>query len=229
MGTRTWLPAFLILLGASAGAADSITFGVRFGIPLTENFDAGNGGYIFSYFTSSSKTRRYTVGPTVTVPFSRRLGLEVDALYRRLDFDWFNEGSITANDAGVVYQWSSTAGNRIDLPLLLRWSPIHRFYVVGGPAPSIQFGFAENLHTIQNLVVAGYSNTYTTTRDQSVRRFAMAVTFGAGFEAHIGRVRVKPEVRYSHWVFPIADSYLFLQPTSNDVQFLVGFEFAGRR
>jgi hypothetical protein len=163
------------------------------------------------------------------MPLPRRLGIEVDALYRRLDFDWFNVSYITANDGGVVYQWSSTTGNRIDLPLLLRWSPIHRFYIVAGPAPSIQFGLAEHLHTIQDLVIAGYSNTYATTSDQSVQRFAMALTFGAGFEAHIGRVRVKPEVRYSHWVFPIADSYVFLRPTSNDVEFLVGFEFGGGR
>jgi hypothetical protein len=153
----------------------------------------------------------------------------VDALYRRLDFDWFNVSYISANDAGVVYQWSSTAGNRIDLPLLLRWSPTHRFYVVAGPAPSIQFGFAEHLHTIQDLVDAGYSNTYATTSDQSVHRFAMAITFGAGFEAHLSRGRVKPEVRYSHWVFPIADSTNFLRPTSNDLELLVGFEFGRER
>jgi len=175
----------LIFLCAGAISAESITVGVKVGVPVTENFDAGSGEYTFAYFTSSSKTRRYTVGPTVTIPIPHRLGLEIDALYRRVNYDWFNVSYITSNDGGVIYQWSSTAGNRLDLPILLRWSPIKRFYAIAGPAPSIQFGFAERLHTIQDLQLAGYSNTYATSSDELAHRVAMAVTFGVGFEEQI--------------------------------------------
>jgi outer membrane protein assembly factor BamA len=225
---------YLILLAACLGVAqaESLTLGIKGGIPVTNVFDAGSGSYTHAYFTSSSKTKRYTVGPTVTFLFPRRLGLEIDALYRRVNYDSFNSTTVSAGDAGIIDTWSSTVGNRFDVPILLRWSPVSRLYVVAGPALSANFGYTQTVHTIQDLALAGSSDSYSVSDKpgELEHRVTAGVTFGAGFDAAAGRLHIKPEVRYTRWPAPAFRREIFLVPNGNEVVFLLGFEFgAGSR
>jgi len=217
----------LACLGVASG--QSIGVGIKVGFPVTENFDAGSGGYTKADFTSSSKTKRYTLGLTGIVYLPHRLGIEVDGLYRRLNYDWFNASSPSASDAGVVYDRTNAVGNRIDIPVLLRWSPIRRLYAVGGPAFGIHFGFDERRHFTQDLVLAGYSDTLISSSEPFAHRVSTGITLGVGFDAGAKRLHVKPEVRWSHWIAPAFDTYLYLTPTTNEVEVLVGFEFGGGR
>lgn len=217
----------LACLGVASG--QSVGVGIKVGVPATENFDAGSGGYTKANFTSSSKTKRYTLGLTGTLYLPHRLGIEVDGLYRRLNYDWFDASYFSANDGGVVYRWATATGNRIDIPVLLRWSPVRWLYAVGGPAFGIHYGFDERRHVIQNLVVAGYSDTFTSYSTPFAHRVSTGLTFGVGFDAGAKRLHVKPEVRWSHWIAPAFDRYFYLAPTTNEVEVLVGFEFGGRR
>jgi hypothetical protein len=115
------------------------------------------------------------------------------------------------------------------IPILLRWSPIRRLYAVGRPTFGIHYGFDERRHFTQNLVLAGYSDTFTSSGEPFAHRVSTGIAFGVGFDAGARWLHVKPEVRWSHWIAPAFDSYLYLTPTTNEVEVLVGFEFGGGR
>ena len=198
-------------------------------MPLTANFDAQSGGYTKSVFASSSKTPRYTVGLTGTVYLPHRLGIEVDAQYRRLNYDWFNVSYPSANDAGVISTWTAAAGNRLDIPVMLKWAPARWLYTVGGFADAVHFGFNERSHTVADLVLAGHSDRTTDTSTPFAQRWSTGVTFGVGIDAPAGGLHIRPEVRYTHWISPAFDTYVFLAPATEQVDLLVGFEFGGRR
>src|SRR5712692_8864542 len=93
-------PLFLLLLGAAAAVAQPFSFGVKAGVPLTDflsTVQSPNFGY-------NSNTKRYIVGPTVELRLPFGLGIELDALYRRMDYtstsnfiDAFTSGSTTGN------------------------------------------------------------------------------------------------------------------------------------
>jgi Outer membrane protein beta-barrel domain len=221
------LVIMLVCLCKASGR--SIGVGVKAGVPLTENFQTGIGGYTHTNSTSSSKTRRYTVGVSASAHLPFRLGVEIDALYRRLNYDWFATTFVSSADGGLIYTWSNASGNRLDVPILLRWSPIRHLYAVGGPSFGIHYGFDEQLHTIQNLVIAGYSDKSVKIGEPFAHRVSSGVTFGLGWDAGTGGLHVKPEVRCSHWISSAFDGFPELQPSTNDVELLLGFEFGGAR
>ncbi len=227
------LPCLAILtLCVSASLAQPITFGVKTGIPLTENFDAGSG--LVSHAASStywSKTRRYTAGPTITFELTRRFGLEADALYRRLNYDRFDVAEYSLTDAGTVSQWASTAGSRLDVPVLLRWSPFGRVYAIAGPAFAIHYGFEERSHVVSDLRLAGFSEEYRSTSRPSElgSRVSKGVAFGFGFDCEWSRIHVKPEIRYSHWFSSAFVTDLHLRAVRNEATLLLGFEFGVKR
>jgi Outer membrane protein beta-barrel domain len=217
-----------LLMFVTATLAQSITFGVKGGVPLTDNFEAENGGGPGYSETYSSKTRRYTVGPTVTLNLPHRLGIEVDALYRRLDYDRFSTGLA---DATTFSQWERTTGNRIDVPVLLRWSPIKRVYAVAGPT----FGFHANVttmeHTISDTPYVGHSDSDTTINDPGElhSHVGKGITVGVGLDNAVGWLHIKPELRYTNWIGPAFETSGFLRQKTNDLVFLLGFEFGAMR
>lgn len=149
----------LLVTIVSPAFAQSLTFGAKGGVPLTDNFQLGAAGGPRYTGTSSSKTRRYTVGPSIAVQLPRRFGIEVDALYRRLDYDEFSTGVGTPT---AFSDWERTTGNRIDVPVLLRWSPFTRVYAVAGPVFGIHAGLKQRIHLIQDDPFLGPSDTVTT-------------------------------------------------------------------
>lgn len=227
----------LIVTSAVASRGESFAVGVRGGIPLTEDFQTGGGGFHLYNARYFSMTRRYVVGPAVTLPLPLRLGLEVDLLYRRLDYDSFSSSFFSAGDAGTSYSWSTAVGNRLDLPILVR-CPVSRisrgraagFYVLGGPTLGIHYGFTERTHQISDLVFAGHSDTFYRTNEpgEMDHRVGAALTVGAGFDARANRLHIKPELRYSRWVSAAFNDKPYIQTTANQLVFLLGFDFGMR-
>ena len=71
-------------------SAQSLSFGVKGGVPLTDAFSTSRGDRV-SY---ASVTHRYTVGPTAEIGLPLYgLSLEMDALYRRIG--WNGSGMAT--------------------------------------------------------------------------------------------------------------------------------------
>lgn len=196
---------------------------------MRENFTGGNGGFR-EVVASSSEARRYTLGLTATVFLRDRLGIEVDGLYRRLNYDSYTvEGSFGSGIEATTYIWSNTTGNRIDLPVLLRWSPIGHLYLDGGAAFAFHYGFAGR-STFIELPMAGGSLEYSTSGsgnpEELLRNVAEGATAGVGRDKRILGVHVKPEVRYTRWVNPAFDtSPAEPSPLRNEADFILGVEF----
>jgi len=224
---RLWTITLLFCL--EAAAAEPIGVGIKIGVPVTENLQAGNGRVTHESFSSSTTTRRYTLGLTASIRLPARLGVEVDALYRRVNYDSFNVIDESSSDGGTISSWSSAACNRLDFPVLLRWSPGRRLYLTGGPVFAVYYGFDQRTHTIRNLQVAGYSEAFTTTSEPFEHGVSKGATFGVGFDAPVGRVRLKPELRYTHWISAAFENVTLPQPTINEAEFLLGVEFGEGR
>jgi hypothetical protein len=108
----------LLALVAATAWAQSISVGVRGGVPASDAFDVLPGGPSFR-----NVPHRWTAGPTVEIflPFS--LGLTFDALYSKVEYERLD--SMGRESGG---QW--------DFPLLLRYragvGPVRPFVAGGG-------------------------------------------------------------------------------------------------
>src|ERR1039458_1782909 len=85
--THFMRPLLLLLLGATFAISQPFSFGVKGGVPLTDFIDAaGSSSSAAGFLDFATHTNRYIGGPTGEVRLPFRLGIEVDALYRHLDY-----------------------------------------------------------------------------------------------------------------------------------------------
>jgi hypothetical protein len=107
----------LTLLAVPAGA-QSISVGVRGGVPLSDAFEAVPGALSFR-----NLPHRWTAGPTIEVRLPFSLGVTFDALYSRVEYERVDG---TGRESGG--QW--------DFPLMLRYragvGPVRPFVAGGG-------------------------------------------------------------------------------------------------
>jgi hypothetical protein len=201
----TGMKSFVIfLLAASAALAQPFGAGVKVGVPLTDFVDAASSGNL-SYL---AHTNRYVVGPfaEVRLPFS--LGIEFDALYRKIDYSATLGNSTTSVTSGA---W--------EFPLLLKYrlhGKIARPFVDGGVA-------WDTLQGLQESILAGTPiGAPASVRHNTVSGFVL----GGGLDVHFLVIHVQPEIRYTRWF----DKH-FLDPTGllksnqNQAEFLVGISF----
>jgi len=110
----------LLLLAALAAPAwaQSISVGVRGGVPLSDAFEAVPGALSFS-----NVPHRWTAGPTLEVRLPFSLGVTFDALYSRVEYER-QDGS------------GRETGGQWDFPLMLRYragiGPVRPFVAGGG-------------------------------------------------------------------------------------------------
>ena len=90
----------LLLLAAGCAVAQSVSFGVKAGIPLTNLLAAASPAY-------HAATSRYIFGPAVRIGLPHRCGFEAGVLYKRREYG-----------AGAL---SGSAG-RWEVPLLIEYS-----------------------------------------------------------------------------------------------------------
>jgi len=201
---------------ASAGMAGPLSVGIRGGIPLTDFFDNVNNGN----FVLTSSTHRYIVGPTVELHLPGGFGIEVDALYRRLNYN----SSFSLTD---IFTNNRTTGNAWEFPLLVKYripSPVIRPFVDAGVAFDTLSGLKQTVVS----TVAPNRQTTTTTSTPSELSHNTTTGFVIGFGAEIKAIllHISPEFRYTRWGsshFKIPNgASLFNQ---NQAEFLVGFTF----
>src|SRR5262245_2758254 len=115
----------IVVLGSLAATAQSIAFGVKAGVPVTDSFVLNSqpiapGSYAFD-------TQRYTVGPTFQLGLPHNLVFEADALYRRLTYTSFPFGFDTFRATTKASSW--------EFPLLLKRhfleGPVHPYGDLG--------------------------------------------------------------------------------------------------
>ncbi|HWB86215.1 MAG TPA: outer membrane beta-barrel protein [Bryobacteraceae bacterium] len=196
--------------------AQSLSFGVKGGVPLTDAFSASQS----SFRSYSSVTRRYTLGPTAEIGLPVfHLGLELDALYQRIGFD----SSQAATNLLEPFQSTARIGAwNFDALLKHRWGgpAVHPYLAAGAafrrffttrqkyvfPTPPVRYLSKQLIDEVNNKNIAG-------------------IAFSAGIEFG-GALRVTPELRYTRWLMNnIHDSLPNLSTQANQAEFLLSFTF----
>jgi hypothetical protein len=185
-----------LLGGAASGSAQIFSFGVTGGLGLTDGIE--NQTIDGYHFYSDSKD--YIVGPMVALGLPFHLSVEIDALYRPLSLDSYialENGVNTATARVHVITWEFPVLAKYKFPL-----PIVKPFLELGPS----FRAAGNLN--------------------STSPSHYGFTLGGGVEAHLLRLKIAPEIRYTHWAPDNTSPALILPLTSpNQVELLVGLSF----
>lgn len=201
---RVMRACMLLLLGAASAPAQSVSFGLKAGLPLRELLAAAAPGY-------HAATSRYTFGPALTIELPHRLRFETDLLYKRLQYGFPESPSAPAGGA-----FTSASAARWEVPLLLEYSfrrPVVR--------PFVGMGMSFNR-------VTGVGGVRTTdTRFIQVRhRGTKGFVATAGVEARLGVLRIAPEIRVTRWAdrnLGVSDAPLHSNLTQAEL--LIGFRF----
>ena len=194
--TRYLCSVLLVIVLATPTFAQGFRFGVKVGVPMTEYFDTISSRY-------SSATRRYTVGPSVEVHVWKDVGLEFDALYKRIGY--VGIASRFTRQPPFITDSFDVKGNSWDFPLMMkyRFGRVVRPYVAGGGAVRyIGPVRARGVRTINSLAPGpnntAVSVTTTTPIDTSNppdlrRRMFPGLTVASGIEFRRGRLRLRVE------------------------------------
>ena len=218
-----------LVCGPVFGQADRpFSAGVMGGIPLTPAFESSPG----FFYTWSPATKYYAVGPAVEVRLPRRFAIELDALYHRLNYSSYFLSS--SPSAGLLFFNSSTAANRWDFPLLLKYrfrkQGCRPFLEAGGAAnyvggvhQSVVFGSRD----LEGFVSLGRVSYDHATELGRTTRFG--IVSGAGIEFRAAVFRVSPQLRYTRWTKENIEAgdmgHKFFGSNLNQVEFLLGVTF----
>jgi hypothetical protein len=198
--------------------AQPVSFGVEGGVPITDAFDTFRGNTA-SYATN---THRYLVGPAFQVHLPLRLTVEVDALYKRLGYQ-FNAVTPT------TFVTAATVANSWEFPLLVKYEilpgPIRPFVDIG-----ISFRHISGVKEIREVITTttGAVGVTTNTDPREFRKDTdEGLVFGGGVAFKFGPVRISPELRYTRWGSenfrdPIGS---LLHTNKNQGDFLLGILF----
>lgn len=120
---RITIPYIMFCL-VTAAFSQPVSVGVKGGIPITDAFETLRGNE--SYYATN--TKRYVVGPAVQFNLPARFAIEVDALYKRLGYQYnaLTPQTVTA----------STVANPWEFPFLVKYAllpgPVRPFVDAGG-------------------------------------------------------------------------------------------------
>jgi len=197
--------------------AQPISIGVKGGVPITDAFETFQGNSAF-YATN---TKRYLVGPSFQINLPARFSIEIDALYKRLGYQYnqsLSTGTVTTR----------TVANSWEFPALVRFAitpgPIRPFVAAGGSVRNIS-----GIESVRDTINTGLAPVRVQLNNASEfnKRNDLGFVFGGGLEFRLGRLRITPEVRYTRW-----GSENFRDPVNallrtnrNQGDFLLGFAF----
>jgi hypothetical protein len=191
------------LFGQSSGP--QFSFGVIGGAALTDAFDHDSTGFIVGpsgvepiRSRSYSTLKDYVIGPMIEVGLPwRGLSVEIDALYRPMNLTMAGvrpDGSIHSISPATVVTWQ--------FPALAKYrfgSRSVKPFIEAGPS----FRVSGNLNNAAPSTYGG--------------------TAGLGVEAQLGKLRIGPVARYTHWA---ADpDYAGSRKKRNQGELLVGLSF----
>jgi hypothetical protein len=202
--------------------AQSLSFGVKGGVPFT---DAVEGS-----FGNRSGARRYTVGPMVEVGLPFSVAVEFNALYKRTGYS-------TSDNFFSITSITQVRANSWEFPLLLKYYlrghglPV-RPYVEGGyvvrhlsGVEGIFRSFGRDIVTGAPFDTSSPLNTSFLVRDDPTHGLAV----GGGLRFRAGPLRLAPEIRYTRWTGTAFSEQgargFFVQSLQNQAEFLIGLSF----
>ena len=197
----------LFLLCAVSAFSQPFTAGVKVGVPLTDFINTvQNAG--------SSVPNRFMGGVTAELLLPFGLGVEVDALYRRLHYDY----TVGSPLSGITID--RTTANAWEFPLLLKYrfpSKVVRPYVDGGVA----FDTLSGLTNTVTQTLAPIIGTPSALQNNTTKGFVL----GAGLDVHAIVIHLSPEIRYTRWGSPHFNLSGVLSSNQNQAEFLLGITF----
>ncbi len=211
--------AMLAALCAVCASGQSLSLGVKAGTPLNNAFRTRSS---FGYFADRQS---YTVGPMAELHLPFRLSVELDALYKPLEY---GSETTTGESPNVEFTSMSTTGRSLEFPLLLKyhaWDGPVKPYIGAGLSWRRVGGLKQiAITTGQTVGLLGRKETDSPTElDNS---WTTGIAFSGGVELHLLMLRVSPELRYTRWgttSFKSAAGGLLSQ--SNQAEFLIGVTF----
>jgi hypothetical protein len=213
-----WI-AVLAGLGCTPTFSQSVSFGVKGGARLT--------GDLVSSGETVSESKRYTLGPMVEFKLPFRLGLEIDALYKRVGTREFNTDIL-----GDQFRTRDRSNS---------WEfPIQAKYRLPGKRarPYVGSGYAlraiSGSGTADSICCFGSSSvpasvtrtvtTYSTNYDVS-----QGAVVSGGLELKAGPLKVSPELRYTRWnnhaLSTSGSRGFFAESAQNQAEVLVGISW----
>ena len=201
-------PVLLFLLGSISVFAQPFSAGIKAGVPLNDFLSAAGNG-TFNY---TAPTQRYIVGGMAEVRLPLGLGVEFDALYRKLGY---NGSGILGSDT------ISASGSNWEFPLLLKYRfhfPVVRPYLDAGVAWDTIAGLKETIVNVTLPVQPSPSDLQ--------RNTTMGFVVGGGVDIHAVFLHISPEIRFTRWnSTQISDALGLLHSNLNQGEFLVGLTF----
>ena len=198
----------------ATAVAQPVSVGVKVGVPVTDALETFRGNQA-AYVTN---THRYLVGGTVQLNFPFRFSIEVDALYRRLGYEYNQFAGVGSPTA------TRTVANAWEFPVLGKYA------IFGGPLrpfvdAGANFRHVSGVEQIRNGINA--LNLPVNPVPEFNKDNDIGFVFGGGVELKLGIMRVTPEFRYTRWGSenfrdPIA---ALLRTSKNQGDFLLGLTF----
>lgn len=200
----------ILLVYCCASAGQSLSIGVTGGARATD--DVG--------YAATPESRRYVVGPMLELGLPFGLAVEAGALYHRNGYRVAN-----GNFAGYIVE--SERANSWEFPILLKYRlpvPLVKPFVEAGFAPRTISGTISESGVSIDLATGRqtpFNNSVKTNWSSS-----FGVVAGGGVQFGFGRLRLSPEVRYTHWTStPINGSFgdgASFSSNQEQVDFLIG-------
>jgi hypothetical protein len=198
---------FLLLLGAAGAFAQPVGGGLKVGIPFTDFLEKASSGNINNF----RHPKRYILGVTGELRLPFHLAIEVDALYRKMEYS----GTFTGVNSIDV----TTEGSTWEFPLLLKYrfgSHVARPFIDGGVAWNRLHGLTE---TVRTIATGGDIRRASNTT-------LRGLVLGAGIDVKLLFIHIQPEVRFTRWAarryFPVGD---FFDRNQSQAEFLLGISF----
>jgi opacity protein-like surface antigen len=205
--------ACLLLLGAACAFSQPFSFGIKGGVPFTDFLSTAESGRL----VYTSVPNRYIVGAAAELRLPFGLGIELDALYRHLNYA-SNPGT-----TGVTVVSSRTTGNAWEFPLLAKYrfpGGIVRPYIEGGVA-------WDTLQGLKQTIDSGRLGTSSTSAPAELNKSTTTgFVIGAGLDIKALVIHFTPELRYTRWgARHFLDPNGLLSSNQNQAEFLVGIVF----
>lgn len=234
--TALWIAA--VFCGQLAfGQFGPVSIGAKAGVPLSDVFEykapdsCGATAAICSFINYSSKTKRYTVGPTVELRLPHGFGVEFDALYNRLNYDSYFV--LSTPSSGLSTHFTSTAADRWSFPILLKWRhDVRRMspFIDGGIAFDHISGVGSNFASFRRDFSGFVSqlNGSTSSPPEFTNPSSSGFVAGGGIDLHpLRHLRLTPEVRYTRRFSENFDREprAIFRTNLNEVSLLFGISF----
>jgi opacity protein-like surface antigen len=203
---------FLVLTASTSipALAQTISFGVKAGTPVTDEFQVNN--QTSNPASYSDDTPRYTIGPVFEWHLPHHFSLSGEALYKPLRYDYFPFGFTSFKAETTASSW--------EFPVLVRR------YITTGIRPFVDGGISFSQITSSSTTFTNGNFQTTDSAADLVSKGNHGFVAGAGLDYQKGPIHFQPEIRYTRWQHAnFASTDGILSSNLNSIEILFGVTF----